>query len=247
MSSDDETKANPSTFATADDATPAAVATASNTDNQEDATLAQAMYAVESLVQLFGFSYEAANEAVNAVGVDITACSNWILNQGLGQDEGGAIYPIDPCEHVQYDHSDANSPISQLLKEHGDSITSTATIKSIFQIPCVYEPPPSKTDSDVGRLKSDQTASDSSTSCPMGENWICLTCAKILCSRYINGHGVCHWEDTHHSVAVSLADLSVWCHSCQAYIKTNEEPLKPLLRTIEEIKFGKKEGRRSKF
>lgn len=35
----------------------------------------------------------------------------------------------------------------------------------------------------------------------IGENWICLTCAKIFCSRYVNGHMVKVW---HHPINLFL-------------------------------------------
>ena len=69
----------------------AAAAAASSSGG--DATLAQALYCVETLTQVFGFSDDAANEAVNAVGADPTTCYNYILDKGLGQDHGGAVYP----------------------------------------------------------------------------------------------------------------------------------------------------------
>ena len=100
-----------------------------------------------------------------------------------------------------------------------------------------------KKDNAKGQLKSESTYDEESTtttSCPMGENWICLNCGLILCSRYINGHGVCHWKDlgTNHCVAISLADLSVWCHDCQSYIKTEQPPLRELMSKLEQIKFA---------
>jgi Zn-finger in ubiquitin-hydrolases and other protein len=108
----------------------------------------------------------------------------------------------------------------------------------------------------------------------MGENWMCLRCGGIYCSRYVNGHGLQHWQDSmvndqqrrteprglllgvggseedvkecrggdgndgnvdEHCVMVSLADLSVWCHRCAAYLR--HESLKPVLQRLEELKF----------
>ena len=50
------------------------------------------------------------------------------------------------------------------------------------------------------------------------ENWVCLSCHKVLCGRYINQHMVLHYEETGHSVALSFADLSVWCFPCDSYV-----------------------------
>ena len=83
------------------------------------------------------------------------------------------------------------------------------------------------------------TSTKSLLSCPTtGENWLCLECGALLCSRYANGHAKLHYEDTKeegavlagaaknngggskseegHCIAVSLADLSVWCYECNA-------------------------------
>ena len=76
------------------------------------------------------------------------------------------------------------------------------------------------------------------------------------CSRYINGHARSHWEKTKavaqlakkeslevsaddsvgHCIAISLADLSVWCYECSAYLK--HPSLDSILRHLEDVKFG---------
>jgi len=97
-------------------------------------------------------------------------------------------------------------------------------------------------------------------SCPIGENWICLECGALMCSRYANGHAKLHYEDTKeeenaaaaaadggevggeavgHCIAVSLADLSVWCYECNAYL--HHPKLNVLTKHLEKIKFGKDE------
>merc|ERR1711874_425268 len=50
------------------------------------------------------------------------------------------------------------------------------------------------------------------------ENWVCLHCSTILCSRYVNGHGLKHSNTTDHCMALSFSDLSVWCYTCDNYI-----------------------------
>ena len=102
----------------------------------------------------------------------------------------------------------------------------------------------------------------SSPGCPKGENWLCLECGALLCSRYANGHAKIHYEDTKeegraamaaamkegadyelhgadegHCVAVSLADLSVWCYECNAYLM--HPTLDEITKHLEELKFGK--------
>jgi uncharacterized UBP type Zn finger protein len=50
------------------------------------------------------------------------------------------------------------------------------------------------------------------------ENWLCLTCKGVYCSRYRQGHMKQHVEETNHCVCVSFSDLSVWCFQCDNYI-----------------------------
>ncbi|CAF3772568.1 unnamed protein product [Rotaria sordida] len=77
------------------------------------------------------------------------------------------------------------------------------------------------------------------------ENWLCLSCGKLHCSRYINNHGEEHWLFTlltdgnyniGHCLTISLQDLSIWCYPCKSYIKNIR--LNPLIKHIESIKFG---------
>ena len=53
------------------------------------------------------------------------------------------------------------------------------------------------------------------------ENWICLTCYQVFCSRFVNSHMVEHYEKTKHSMVLSFSDLSFWCYSCDAYIENS--------------------------
>lgn len=57
------------------------------------------------------------------------------------------------------------------------------------------------------------------------ENWICLGCKEVNCSRFILGHAIEHFNDSGHPLAISLSDLSVWCYSCESYVK--HDLLKP--------------------
>ena len=64
-------------------------------------------------------------------------------------------------------------------------------------------------DSKIGRLKCEEDyeindekegdtkkSNNQPPSCPAGENWLCLECGALLCSRYANGHAKVHYEDT---------------------------------------------------
>ncbi|KAL3827303.1 hypothetical protein ACHAXA_005049 [Cyclostephanos tholiformis] len=99
------------------------------------------------------------------------------------------------------------------------------------------------------------------TPCPKGMNWLCLECGVVMCSRYANGHAKTHYEITReeeeeeeaivlaredggkevrdaegHCIAVCLADLSVWCYGCNAYLRHSK--LDVLTRYLEGLKFG---------
>eukprot|EP01010_Urceolus_cornutus_P002925 NODE_387_length_1712_cov_282.833434_g306_i0.p1 GENE.NODE_387_length_1712_cov_282.833434_g306_i0~~NODE_387_length_1712_cov_282.833434_g306_i0.p1 ORF type:complete len:407 (+),score=55.98 NODE_387_length_1712_cov_282.833434_g306_i0:323-1543(+) len=52
----------------------------------------------------------------------------------------------------------------------------------------------------------------------VSENWVCLGCQDVFCSRYVNGHMKQHNEDSGHPVAISLSDLNTWCYCCDSYI-----------------------------
>lgn len=52
------------------------------------------------------------------------------------------------------------------------------------------------------------------------ENWVCLICSQVLCSRYVKGHMAEHNSATGHFLAVSFSDGSYWCYSCDSYIES---------------------------
>ncbi|XP_052027092.1 histone deacetylase 6 isoform X1 [Apodemus sylvaticus] len=68
------------------------------------------------------------------------------------------------------------------------------------------------------------------------ENWVCLTCYQVYCSRYVNGHMVCHHEDSGHPLVLSCVDLSTWCYICQAYV--HHEDLQEVKNAAHQNKFG---------
>mmetsp|Transcript_8016 Transcript_8016/g.12243 ORF Transcript_8016/g.12243 Transcript_8016/m.12243 type:complete len:559 (+) Transcript_8016:400-2076(+) len=82
--------------------------------------------------------------------------------------------------------------------------------------------------------------------CPPGENWVCLHCGAVRCSRYVNSHSMVHYDETKardedgdgagHCIVASLGDLSVWCHECNAYLR--HPRLDPLIEKLEQLKFG---------
>ena len=71
------------------------------------------------------------------------------------------------------------------------------------------------------------------------ENWMCLGCGSVACSRYKNGHMSSHNESYPlHALAFSLADLSCWCYQCESYIVSPS--LRSLHSALYEAKFGEK-------
>lgn len=73
------------------------------------------------------------------------------------------------------------------------------------------------------------------------ETWVCLLCSFSGCSRYKSAHMVCHVRDEFHDhtnavIAISLADLSVWCFSCDSYV--THPKLEPAFREFHRGKFG---------
>lgn len=69
------------------------------------------------------------------------------------------------------------------------------------------------------------------------ENWLCLKCGEVHCSRYIKGHFQNHYENTGHSLGISLTDLSVWCYKCEDYINNPHIGLRSMKKLFEEAKF----------
>ena len=80
----------------------------------------------------------------------------------------------------------------------------------------------------------------------INELWICITCGKSFCGRYVNNHYYDnHYKkDKSHGICISMLDLSVWCYQCitdgfkdpGSYI---ESPLtSEYVKIISDFKFG---------
>ena len=75
------------------------------------------------------------------------------------------------------------------------------------------------------------------------ENWLCLQCGVLLCSRYKNAHMADHCDQdqedesaTDHCIAVSMSDLSFWCYKCESYIQS------PVLRQVNSLLYAARES-----
>ena len=44
---------------------------------------------------------------------------------------------------------------------------------------------------------------------------------QVYCGRYVQEHMVVHQDTAGHKMALSLADLSVWCYLCDSYISNH--------------------------
>ena len=73
--------------------------------------------------------------------------------------------------------------------------------------------------------------------CPSAvENWLCAACLQLHCGRHVAAHALAHSHSCGHAIAVSMADLSVWCYECDCYVAAPK--LAPLLDALHEMKFG---------
>uniref|UniRef100_A0A0N4WRW4 UBP-type domain-containing protein n=1 Tax=Haemonchus placei TaxID=6290 RepID=A0A0N4WRW4_HAEPC len=64
-----------------------------------------------------------------------------------------------------------------------------------------------------------------------------LHCFQVHCGRYVHGHAVAHHlAEPTHAMSLSLADLSVWCYPCEAYV--HNEVLIPAKSAAHLSKFG---------
>ncbi|KAK3139874.1 hypothetical protein QOZ80_5AG0391890 [Eleusine coracana subsp. coracana] len=71
------------------------------------------------------------------------------------------------------------------------------------------------------------------------ENWLCLICKDVLCSRFINKHMLLHYQEAGHCLALSFSDLSVWCFACDSYLDIQAIlELRPVYEVAHLLKFG---------
>ena len=196
-----------------------------------DEELARRMQTIDTLVNVFGFDFAVAEQAYDAVSPssdtrtnDISAYYNYILDQGLATDAGGPVIPIDDCPHLP--STDLPTSISQSLF----SSPCTGAFVDLDAKPSAYP-------------KVVHPAKDGNICGLTTENWLCLSCGKLFCSRYQASHCYQHYQhETNHAVHVSTVDLSVWCHSCQAYLSTNTgatgRVLQGFMKELERLKHG---------
>lgn len=55
------------------------------------------------------------------------------------------------------------------------------------------------------------------------DNWVCMQCGEIYCSRYVKQHAKSHWERTKHSVTLSLNNSACFCYACDEFVDNEED------------------------
>ena len=197
---------------------PAAVAVR---DNSSNTALQQQQRCLEQLTSWYGFDPDVASHAIETVLQQqqqdtatttlLEASCRYILDHDLAPDLGGPVTPIEDCPHTE--HACSISLLDQLPHQPAHTV-------------CTHS------NNDINPVRR----------CTGTENWLCLTCGVIRCSRYVHGHALQHWQESTtttnsgpspgHCLAVSLSDLSVWCHACQAYVLVHASSPPPQLQTI---------------
>lgn len=69
------------------------------------------------------------------------------------------------------------------------------------------------------------------------ENWLCLGCGSVCCSRYVKGHMAEHMQTVcKDGICSSFSDFSFWCYACDSYIVHSK--LAPIRAALNLSKFG---------
>ncbi|KAG6519330.1 hypothetical protein ZIOFF_022823 [Zingiber officinale] len=124
------------------------------------------------------------------------------------------------CDHLPllcYDLSQIPLPIPPALANHQTTVPCIWRSRRIKLTGCVK-----------GNFRCHQPV----------ENWLCLSCKDVFCSRFINKHMVNHHQETGHCLALSFSDLSVWCFNCNAYLDVQMiRQLRPIYEVRHLLKF----------
>lgn len=236
--------------AAADSAAATSSAAAATTSTDDDATIAQALQAVEQLVNVFGFSHEIANDAVSVCGTDIT-CYNYILDGG-GEDHGGPVTPIDDCPHIA-----RHVLVSSTSLSIGQSCSHYAAVDEDEQRATGGGLKGVTADDGSGGCPPGENwicLHCGVTRCSRYVNGHAVShyertkaeasLKKERADRIKSGTTIGTADDDDneeetdlagHCIAVSLADLSVWCYECNAYLK--HPRLDAITKRLEMLKF----------
>lgn len=111
-------------------------------------------------------------------------------------------------------NAERKQTLSEYLEEHKQGLLNEEMFAVVPLKSCPH----------LAFLKPDEAPAAFNTKAPCescestAENWICLLCFKTCCGRFVNEHMMFHHLETEHPLALSFADLSVWCYVCDAYI-----------------------------
>ncbi|KAK7573320.1 hypothetical protein V9T40_010511 [Parthenolecanium corni] len=80
--------------------------------------------------------------------------------------------------------------------------------------------------------------------------WMCLTCGKLSCSRYANGHALRHYElNNEHKITISTETTSVYCYKCDDEVHQNiyknnslEQLRRSIVTSVTEVLESESEG-----
>lgn len=133
--------------------------------------------------------------------------------------EGFSVAPKRDCVHV----GDASFVVTSALQGSLDGDGSGGT--------------------DGGKMGLEKTFEKLATCSDCGdtqETWVCLQCGASKCGRFRQAHMVQHVSSEDEGcggvIAMSAADLSVWCFQCDAYI--THDKLEQPFRELHHLKFG---------
>jgi Zn-finger in ubiquitin-hydrolases and other protein len=208
-----------------------------------DENIARQMHVLEQLTVIYAFPSDVANRAMEAVatqellsimGLDevIAMCCTYILDNNLAADQGGSVVPIDNCPHVL-------SHLQQLITvndlpilpqhvlcsyEYSNGSTETGNDDDLYEDVQVGPDGqvPKKRKKKIGQLKVDpdeellesMQKKQNGKRCGSGtENWLCLHCGVVRCGRYVQGHGLLHWQETRAGENTTETPLSETSHT----------------------------------
>lgn len=164
--------------------------------------------------KLPSFSVDAIEEITE--GIKSLACADADSNEGSSSGKSDA-QPGPSSSQQPTASSSSGKPtqtLAEYLAEHKDELLNEEmfAVVPLKNCPHLASLKPNEAPSVID-TKSPCEQCDSTT-----ENWICLLCFRTFCGRFINEHMLFHHLETDHALALSFADLSVWCYKCDAYI-----------------------------
>jgi NAD-dependent SIR2 family protein deacetylase len=120
-----------------------------------------------------------------------------------------------------------------------DSDSKAVEVGGMFAVSPKYDCPhinPDHLAEDIATITSVKISAECPDCHNKGENWICLKCRTVKCSRYVQEHMLYHALETNHALALSFSDLSFWCYHCESYVAS--PVFKDILKAFQDKKFG---------